>query len=173
MKLAALLNCDPCRAVEDVGAPCPRGTQENTELTAETVEIARCAWVSWDACRAGAKVVKSKGRSRMKTQVGLCVLGLGLLLTAGCGPKYWYQEGKTFEECRADRAACRAELLKRTDRERVGDYERRFMEDCMQQRGYQLVSEKDLPLDVKREEPDIPSEVPIARGYGVAGSLPK
>ena len=74
---------------------------------------------------------------------------------------------------KTDRAACRAELLKRTDRERVGDYERRFMEDCMQQRGYQLVSEKDLPLDVKREEPDIPSEVPIARGYGVAGSLPK
>jgi hypothetical protein len=109
----------------------------------------------------------------MRMYIVFCVLGLGLLLTAGCGEKYWYQEGKTFDECKADRAACRAELLKRTDRDRIGEYERRFMEDCMQQRGYRLVKEKELPLAVKREDADIPSEVPMARGYGVAGSIPK
>ncbi len=109
----------------------------------------------------------------MRTYIVLSVLGFGLLLTAGCGQKYWYQEGKTFDECKADRAACRAELRKRADRDRMGDYERRFMENCMEQRGYRLVKEKDLPLDVKREDADIPSEVPMARGYGVAGNLPK
>ncbi len=109
----------------------------------------------------------------MRTYVVLGVLGLGLLLAAGCGEKYWYQEGKTFDECKADRAACRAELRKRTDRQRFGKYERRFMEDCMQQRGYLLVPEKELPLDVKRQGSDIPSEVSWARGYGVAGTLTK
>jgi len=99
------------------------------------------------------------------------VLGLVLLLATGCGEKYWYQEGKTFNECKADRTACRAELLKRTDLKRIGDYERRFIEECMQQKGYRLVSEKELPLAVKRESPDIPSEMPSTRGYGVAGAL--
>ena len=114
--------------------------------------------------------MKSKG---LRMWAALCILGLGSLLVTGCGEKYWYQEGKTFDECKADRAACRAELLKRTDLRNVGEYERRFMEECMQQRGYRLVSEKELPLDVKREESDVPSEVQRARGYGVAGTLPK
>ncbi len=96
---------------------------------------------------------------------------VALCLTAGCPQKYWYQEGKTFDECRADRTDCRAELLKRTDLRYVSDYERRFVEDCMRQRGYRLVPEKDLPLDAKREDADVPSEVPWARSYGVAGSI--
>ena len=96
---------------------------------------------------------------------------LCLCLGAGCGQKYWYQEGKTFVECVQDRKACREELLKRTDLYRIGEYEREFMEDCMQQKGYRLVPEKELPLDAKREDSDIPSEVPWARGYGVAGTL--
>ena len=98
------------------------------------------------------------------------VLLLSASLLGGCA-KYWYQEGKTFEECKADRAACRSELLKRTDLYRIGDYERQFMEDCMQQKGYRLVPEKELPLTTKREDSDIPSEVSWARGYGVAGSI--
>ena len=98
-------------------------------------------------------------------------LTLGLFLGSGCGQKYWYQEGKTFAECLQDRQDCRQELLKRTDLYRIGEYERRFMEDCMQQKGYRLLAEKELPLDVKREDSDIPSEVPWARGYGVAGTL--
>lgn len=93
------------------------------------------------------------------------------LLAAGCGQKYWYQDGKTFDECMTDRAVCRAELLRRTDLYRIGDYERQFMEDCMQRRGYRLVPEKELPLSAKREDSDIPSEVSWARGYGVSGSI--
>jgi len=92
-------------------------------------------------------------------------------LTAGCGQQYWYQEGKTFDECSVDRASCRKELMRRTELRRIGEYERKFMEDCMQQKGYRLVKEKELPLGVRREDSDIPSEVPWARGYGVAGTL--
>ena len=103
----------------------------------------------------------------------LAIAALLLLscLVAGCGQKYWYQEGKTFAECVQDRKACREELLKRTDLYRIGQYERKFIEDCMQQRGYRLATEKELPLDVKREDSDIPSEVSWARGYGVTGTL--
>ncbi len=95
----------------------------------------------------------------------------GLGLVAGCQPTYWYREGRTFEECKADQVDCRAELVKRTDRHHLSDYERRFMEDCMAQRGYRLVAEKDLPLDVRREEPNVVSAVPWDRFYGVAGNI--
>jgi hypothetical protein len=97
------------------------------------------------------------------------IVALGL--AGGCQPTYWYQEGKTFDEARAAQAECRAELLKRTDRHHVSSYERRFMEDCMRQRGYQLVPDKDLPLDVRREEPNAVTAVPWNRFYGVAGSI--
>jgi len=107
----------------------------------------------------------------MRNYVLLFIVGLALFLVTGCGEKYWYQEGKTFAECRADRTACRAELQRRADGDRIGSYERRFMEDCMQQKGYRLVPEKELPLTAKREDSDVPSEVPWARGYGVAGSI--
>lgn len=96
---------------------------------------------------------------------------VGLCLAAGCQQKYWYQEGKTFDDCKADRADCRAELLKRADLNYVSDYERRFMENCMQQRGYRLVPAKELPLDARREEPNVASAVPWDRSYGVAGSI--
>ncbi len=108
--------------------------------------------------------------TKMRWMKVIAVLSWVGLLT-GCGQRYWYQEGKTFAECRSDRAVCRKELLKRTDLRRVGDYERRFVKDCMQARGYRLVTEGELPLDVRREDSDIPSEVPWARGYGVAGTV--
>jgi len=95
---------------------------------------------------------------------------VGLCLAAGCQQEYWYQEGRTFDECKADRAACRAELLQRTDLNHVGEYERRFMEDCMRQKGYWIVPQDDLPLDVRREEPNLASALPWDRAYGVAGS---
>jgi hypothetical protein len=85
---------------------------------------------------------------------------------------YWYREGKTFDECRADHENCQAELLKRTDRRYASSYKHRFLENCMQERGYELVAEKDLPLDVKREDPEVPSESPWVHAYGVAGALP-
>jgi hypothetical protein len=34
-----------------------------------------------------------------------------------------------------------------------------------------LVPEKDLPLEAKREEPDVGGAVPWNRFYGVAGSI--
>jgi hypothetical protein len=99
-------------------------------------------------------------------------LAVGLVvLAAGCQRQYWYQEGKTFDECKADQEDCQAELLKRTDRRYASSYKHRFLENCMQQRGYELIAEKDLPLDIKREDPDVPSEVPWVHSYGVAGII--
>jgi hypothetical protein len=100
-------------------------------------------------------------------------LALGLaVLSAGCQRMYWYREDKTFDECRADHEDCQAELLKRTDRRYASSYKHRFLENCMQERGYELVAAKDLPLDVVREDPTVPSEVPWVHAYGVAGAHP-
>ncbi len=99
------------------------------------------------------------------------VLGLAVL-ASGCQRMYWYQEGKTFDECRADYEDCQAELLQRTDRRYASSYKHRFIDNCMQARGYDVVAEKDLPLDVAREDPIVPSDVPWIHAYGVAGALP-
>jgi hypothetical protein len=93
------------------------------------------------------------------------------VLAAGCHQMYWYQEGKTFAECRADHEDCWAELLKRIDWRYAGSYQYRFMENCMRERGYELIAQKDLPLDIKREGPEVPSYVPWIHAYGVAGAL--
>ena len=77
----------------------------------------------------------------------ICVL-------AGC-TQYWYQEGKTFEQCRQDRLDCFNELKKYTDLQHgSADYDFKFMAGCMKQKGYRLVTEDKLPLTVKRERPD-------------------
>lgn len=99
------------------------------------------------------------------TAVGLAVLA------AGCQRMYWYQDGKTFDECRADYEDCQAELLKRTDRRYASSYKHRFIDNCMQERGYEVVAEKDLPLEVAREDPMVPSDWPGDHTYGVAGAL--
>ena len=96
-----------------------------------------------------------------------------ICLSAGCA-KYYYQEGKTFNECSSDRADCMAELQKRLGSEFQirGSYEYKYMEECMRQRGYRLVTENELPLDAKRLDPDRQ-----LKGYlygarrGIAGSL--
>jgi hypothetical protein len=93
------------------------------------------------------------------------------VLAAGCQRMYWYQEGKTFVECRADQEGCQAELLKRTDRRYASRYQDEFLENCMRARGYELVAERDLPLDIAREDPTVPAEVPWVHAYGVAGTL--
>ena len=101
--------------------------------------------------------------------LSLCLI----CLLAGCA-KYYYQEGKTFGECSSDRADCMAELKKRLGSEFQirGSYEYQFMEECMKQKGYGLVTENKLPLDVRRLDPDRQ-----LRGYlygarrGIAGSL--
>ena len=87
---------------------------------------------------------------------------------AGCAT-YWYQEGKSFDECKQDRAECGDELLKRSDfRGLTVDYEVKFMENCMGRRGYRLATSEDLPLDIRREEPDTSLHW---RTHGAAGTL--
>ena len=90
---------------------------------------------------------------------------------AGCG-KYYYQEGKSFAECEKDRADCFSELKKHADWEMPGAYEHDFMEECMKRKGYRLVTENKLPLDVKRQDP---ASSLYGRAYenrrGIAGTV--
>lgn len=92
----------------------------------------------------------------------------GMFLLTGCST-YWYQEDKSFEECKQARAECRAELLKRSDLKNLGvDYEVKFIENCMGKKGYRLLTQDKLPLDIKRETPDTSFHW---RAHGVAGTL--
>ena len=82
----------------------------------------------------------------------------------GC-TSYWYQEGKTYEECQRDLQQCVAEMKKYSDKgTNLGVYDLRFEKDCMKQRGYRLVKERKLPLRVRRQGPDS-----FVGTYGVAG----
>jgi hypothetical protein len=101
-------------------------------------------------------------------RLSILLLLSSVFFLAGCS-KYWYQEGKTFDECKQARGECFAELKKRTDFSNPTiDYELEFMNDCMMKKGYREVSQDELPLDVKREEP--PSSLHW-RTRGVAGTL--
>ena len=108
----------------------------------------------------------------MKISVALLLACL-ICLSAGCA-KYYYQEGKTFEECAKDRADCLDDLKERvgTVSQRPGGYEYEFIEDCMKRKGYRLVTEDKLPLDVKRLDPDSSLSGQLY-GYrrGIAGTL--
>ena len=54
-----------------------------------------------------------------------------LCFFVGC-TTYWYQEGKTFEECKQDRLGCYEEMKKYSpDPENLGKYEFKVMKDCM------------------------------------------
>ncbi len=88
----------------------------------------------------------------MKNFTFLLLLGL-ICLSGGCA-KYYYQEGKAFEECAKDRIDCFSELKKRMSAsETPGNYEYKFIEDCMKHRGYRLVTEDKLPLGARRLDP--------------------
>jgi len=92
---------------------------------------------------------------------------LALCLLNGC-TKYWYQEGKSFKQTHADLAACRAEAARYSDVQRtqgMGVYDEKFVRKCMQEHGYQLVGEKELPIRVRRESP------PVFGIPGVAGTV--
>ena len=102
------------------------------------------------------------------------VLLLGLIcLFTGCS-KYYYQESKSFNECAKDRADCVDELQKRLagQSQRPGGYEYKYIEDCMKHKGYRLVTENKLPLNVKRQDPDSSFQGQLY-GYrrGIAGDL--
>ncbi len=67
-----------------------------------------------------------------------------LFAVAGCST-YWYQEGKSFKECKQTREKCRSELLKYSDLNRLHvQYEVDFIENCMMEKGYRLVGPDDL-----------------------------
>ncbi len=82
-------------------------------------------------------------------------------LSCGCA-KYYYQEGKTLGQCKQAGRECYAEFEKfqSPDHDDPGtynisyDHEGNFMDACMQDKGYEVVSENKLPLRVKREDPD-------------------
>ena len=113
--------------------------------------------------------MKSKRQLRFRV-----FLLLGLIYFSGGCAKYYYQEGRTFHQCARDRADCFSELKKRlgSEDQKPGDYEHKYMENCMKQKGYELVTEDKLPLDVKREDPDS-SLYGFLYGYrrGIAGTL--
>jgi PBP1b-binding outer membrane lipoprotein LpoB len=93
-----------------------------------------------------------------------------IIFLTGCS-KYWYQEGKSFEECKNARNECFAELKKRSDLSNLTvEYEIKFMNDCMTKKDYREVSQDELPLDAKREEPDSSFHW---RARGLAGTLKK
>jgi hypothetical protein len=108
----------------------------------------------------------------MKSSLVLLML-VFICLFSGCA-KYYYQEGRSFDECASARKDCVAELQKRLadQSQKAGGYEHKFMEDCMARRGYMLVTEDKLPLDAKRQDPDS-SLKGFLYGYrrGIAGAL--
>ncbi|MHC4842543.1 MAG: hypothetical protein ACYTEE_01955 [Planctomycetota bacterium] len=98
----------------------------------------------------------------------LCSLFVLVVFSSGC-EQYWYQEGKTFAEVSKDRQECRQELLKRYDLKGfTKQYEIEFMENCMAEKGYSLVKENKLPIDVKRERPQTSIHW---SAKGIAGTL--
>ena len=93
-----------------------------------------------------------------------------IIFLAGCS-NYWYQEGKSFEECGNARNECFAELQKRSDMSNLTvEYEIKFMNDCMTKKGYRQVPQDELPLGIKRQEPDSSFHY---RARGLAGILKK
>jgi hypothetical protein len=91
-----------------------------------------------------------------------------LLCCVGCA-KYWYQEGKTFEECKQDRLKCLEDMKKYSqDPEDLGKYELELTKDCMIRKGYRLVTEHKLHVRVKRKDPNLTVPWMI---HGVAGFI--
>ena len=90
-----------------------------------------------------------------------------IFVAGGCA-KYWYQEGKSFNQTRRDLAACQAEAVRYSDVGRthgLGGFEQEFVEQCMQERGYLLVPEKELPMRIRRESS------PVFGLPGIAGTI--
>ena len=104
----------------------------------------------------------------MRRVIAITLILIPMLLFTGC-TTYWYQANKTIDECKQARMECLDELKEYSSNWiEMGDYEFKFMEDCMRQKGYSLLKEKDLPLRVKRENPDLLMD---ARLRGVAGAI--
>lgn len=93
----------------------------------------------------------------------IAVMLISAWLLAGCSNKYYYQEGKTIEQCHQSHKQCAAKFEKLQDPnapEELGrynisyNYEGKFMDVCMLEKGYEVVPENKLPLNIKRETLD-------------------
>ena len=105
----------------------------------------------------------------MMQKLLLMILVLTIFLSVSGCAKYWYQEGKSFDECKRAQAECFNELKKRTDfSSPTVEYEMKYMNECMQEKGYREVSAKELPLKVRREEPETSLHW---RARGIAGTI--
>lgn len=99
-----------------------------------------------------------KGGKMKRFLTSTLLLTFLLCFLAGC-TQYWYQEEKTFNECKRECRECMDELKKYADLDSptahhpFGLYEDKFIDECMKQRGYKLVFEGDIPLFVKRKDP--------------------
>ncbi|MHC4212371.1 MAG: hypothetical protein ACYSWP_03250 [Planctomycetota bacterium] len=105
----------------------------------------------------------------MKIVTVFFLVCLSLLFATGCA-SYWYQECKTYEECREDIKQCLAELRKYQDLNSSYSntfYAEDFEKDCMQGKGYRLYSENKLPLRAKRHT----LSGALSSTYGIAGRL--
>jgi hypothetical protein len=89
------------------------------------------------------------------------------MFMAGCS-QYWYQEDVSYKQCLKDREDCFRELQKRTDFKNTGNYEFEFVAQCMREKGYELATQKELPMDARRTEPETSLHW---RMKGLAGSL--
>jgi hypothetical protein len=103
----------------------------------------------------------------MASRTIILFLAICGVFLSGC-TQYWYQEGVTYKQCLKDREECFKELQKRTDFKNTGNYEFDFVAQCMREKGYELATEKELPMDVKRSEPETSLHWRIK---GLAGSL--
>lgn len=103
----------------------------------------------------------------MKNIFFIITFCISLVIFSGC-TQYWYQEDVSFDQCKQDRKACLDALMQRSDMSYVTDYEIKFMESCMQEKGYRLVGKDELPMEVKRQEPETSLHW---RMKGIAGTL--
>jgi len=78
---------------------------------------------------------------------------LFILLCSCFGCAYWYQPGKSYSQCDHDLQQCYEELQKYADMNSIACYEVNFIKDCMRQKGYKLLIEKQLPTNVRRRDP--------------------
>jgi hypothetical protein len=91
-----------------------------------------------------------------------------ILFCFSTGCTYWYQQGRTFNECEEDLQQCLSELNKYADMSDIGNYEVNFIKNCMTRKGYTLFLEDSLPVTVKRRDPAMNTFWLLA---GVSGTL--
>jgi hypothetical protein len=96
------------------------------------------------------------------------LLVLSVVVFSGC-TRYWYQPGVTFEQAQIDHNECFKSILQQEPVITMTSAEIRQMNNCMTQKGYQLVFEGQLPKSADRINPVYS---PYWKLNGVAG-VPK